>query len=89
MPRGPCPAGHRHAGLSRRDRPQPDPALHVQGTETDLGAESETVVAMVPEPETLLLLALGLIPLAFRRRESRRQACRARLSPDAHRRGER
>jgi hypothetical protein len=43
-------------------------AVHVQGTDTYLGANSETVVAMVPEPETALLLALGLIPLALRRR---------------------
>jgi hypothetical protein len=43
-------------------------AVHVQGTETYLGADSETVVALVPEPGTALLLALGLIPLALRLR---------------------
>ena len=43
-------------------------AVHVQGTETYLGADSETVVATVPEPGTVLLLALGLIPLALRLR---------------------
>jgi hypothetical protein len=48
-------------------------ALHVQGTDTYLGADSETVAALVPEPGTALLMAVGLIPLAFRRREARRR----------------
>jgi hypothetical protein len=47
-------------------------ALHVQGTDTYLGADSETVAAMVPEPGTALLLAVGLIPLALVRREGLR-----------------